>query len=285
MTYYATLADARREARAVATTDDDQLLGYLRTVSQRVDRALGHNYFEPHIRQQYYGLTADRIDSARRLFTFPDPLLVLSAVQANGAALTLTTEVEVWPPVGVPVYQLRLVSTAGYWQTVNCPVDWPDVRITGTWGMHPAYSEAWYNADALAGAINASVTSLTVADVDGAGRDGETPRISAGNLLRIDSEFLRVTATNTTANTATVQRGVNGSTKASHDPAATVEVYYPPDDIRQVVARQAALLYSRRGSFEQTQIFGAGVTTYPPDLLPELVNAMQRYSHYGPVPA
>jgi len=80
--------------------------------------------------------------------------------------------------------------------------------MAGVWGYNSDYLQAWQAVDVITVVgINSSVTSFTVADVDGVDVYGVTPRISAGNYVLIDSEVMLVTATNTTTNTVTVKRG------------------------------------------------------------------------------
>ena len=115
--------------------------------------------------------------------------------------------------------------------------------------------------------------------MDGANPRGYSPRISAGNLLLIDDEYLEVTATNTTTNVVTVIRGANGSTAATHLIAAPVSVWQVEDNIKRVTARQAGLLYARRGAFETANITEIGIIQYPVDLLAELRGVLQGYSY------
>jgi len=151
--------------------------------------------------------------------------------------------------------------------------------VYGVWGYHRRYASAWLAVDAIAAGINATVTALTVADVDGLNVQGYGPRISAGNLLKIDSEYLEVTATNITTNVVTVIRGANGSTAAAHLIAAPVSVWQVEDNIKRVTARQAGLLYARRGAFETANITEIGIIQYPVDLLAELRGVVQGYGY------
>lgn len=71
----------------------------------------------------------------------------------------------------------------------------------------------------LAAPMDASTTSLTVAN--------SAEPLNAGDLLEVDNELLRATATSRVAggtDTITVVRGVNGSTAAAHSAGATVAV-------------------------------------------------------------
>jgi hypothetical protein len=151
------------------------------------------------------------------------------------------------------------------------------IKVTGIWGIHNNYSGAWVKYDDLAADINASVTSLTVADSDGADPWGFTPRFSPGSFLRIGTEYILVTAVNNTTNVLTVRRGVNGSTAAAHSTNDDVEVWQVEEPIRRVCIRQSGLLYTRRASYQVETVEGAGTVSYPQDLLFELQGTLNGY--------
>jgi hypothetical protein len=208
------------------------------------------------------------------------PMLALTAVSVYNTALTVGTHVELWPSGLVPSTVLHLKSTSYDWYNT-----WYDsgysaiVTVTGQWGYHPDYAYAWQAEDLVkdAGGISGSVNEITVADADGADWLGRTPRFSAGQLLRIETEYLRVTAVNTTTNKLTVRRGVNGTTAAAHILNTPIYVYSCDDVIRHGVARQAGLLYKRQGAFDQPQGDFGGLA-YPSDLLAELYGILQGYA-------
>jgi hypothetical protein len=140
--------------------------------------------------------------------------------------------------------------------------------VNGVWGYHRAYARAWLAVDTLAAAIvTTTATTFTVVDVGGADVYGFTPRISAGNLVKIDNEIMEVIATTIATNIVTVRRGVNGTTAAAHIIAAPVSTWQTDDNIRRATARQAGMLYARRGAYEQQTITDVGVITYPADCL------------------
>lgn len=281
MRCYATLNDARNALKAEITSsaNDAMLMNNLRQLTLRVDRLLFP--FEPVLKTKTVLVRSWLVNSYDRTLQLPVPLLELSGMTLNGTALTPTTDVMLWPPTTTPVKRLRLTDSCESWYTVVYADDVPvEAAITGFWGMHPEYSMAWQVVDTLAVGINATVTDFTVTDADGMGAEGETPRFSPGNLIKVDSEFMRVLAVNTTTNTLTVRRGENGTTAAVHSITAPVLVWYWTHDVRFEVARQAALLYARRGAFEAVSVMNDGVYTYPPDLLYALQNVLSVYDHW-----
>ena len=228
MTYYASLADTKAimaAGSASSTTDDAITLAMIGAASARVDQMMGaangRPYFAPYTEEREYELTYANIDSGRNAFILPsgETLLALTSVSLNGTAITASG----YPPTRNPIKMIRRTDGGSWYE--NGTDDPSTVKITGVWGFHADYAHGYAVVDALAAAIvSTSATTLTVADVDGTDEYGFTPRISAGNLLKIDDELLEVTATNTSTNVVTVRRGVNGTTAATHLNAAPVSV-------------------------------------------------------------
>lgn len=291
MALYGSLADARMEANpnATNTNDDVNLLRYLRQLSRRIDNDFRQAdkpvrpIFEPYIEARAWPLTSMNVNSVTNTFALPSSLLAVTGVTLGTNTLTLNTNVEAWPDTTVPIPSLRLMGCCGGWYSYDCGLcgDPLMVTITGTWGFHSDYANAWQKVDDLTLAVNAALTdtTLTVADVDGVDAYGITPRISAGNLLLVGTEYMEVTATNTGTNTATVRRAVNGSTLAAHGIGDDVSVWQVEDPIRREVARQAAFQLARRGAYSTFEITDAGGMRFPADMLASLRAVMQEYAY------
>ena len=95
----------------------------------------------------------------------------------------------------------------------------------------------------------------------------------------VDDEYMEVitdTSDQLAANVITVRRGVNGSTAATHLNGATVSIWRQPEDLRRAVARQAAMLHARRGSYTTMEVTALGAEMrYPADLLSEFKAELQ----------
>jgi hypothetical protein len=279
---YATLDDARRELGTTTTntTADAQLFSHLTTVSRRVHDLTGLD-FEPVRATEYLPIRADLIRSDLRLYYLPRPALALNAVTIYNTSLTVGTHVRGWPTNKTPFRAIQLVATDGDWAATYYDSNYdPLITVDATWGYHPTYPTAWHTADAVlnVGGITSGGTSITVTDADGTDWQGMTPRFSPGHLLRIESEYLRVTAVNTVTNALTVVRAINGTTAAAHALSAAIETWTPEPAIRQAVARQAALLYKRQGALTAPTQMGMG-GSYPPDLLSDLYAVLQGYAN------
>jgi hypothetical protein len=285
MHYYATLADAKAELKATGTVDDSKILRNLRNISARVDRLKQSRrpFFLPYVESRLVRVDRDHINSYDSLLTFPDPLLSLASVDVAGTALTVGTTVEAWPTLDSPFHQLRIIGFDSVWYSYYTDDGEPPMAtITGVWGFHRDYANAWLSVDTVknAAGITAAATSITVADVDGTDGYGFSPRLSAGAFIKVGSEFMQVTATDTAANAITVIRGVHGSTAAAHALDDAIYVFQVEDDIRRVVARQAAFMYARAGAFESTTVTDMGGTVnFPSDLLAELRATVGGYAY------
>lgn len=283
---YATLAEAKRELKAENTAGDDVLLGYVRDVSRRIDMTMSKRsrwpFFMPWLAARYVPLDGRLINSRWNTLQLAvggvqQHLLAYTALTANDTDVYASSAA--YPTGTSPIQALRLTTAGCSWYQYACSTEPPQALITGTWGYHSDYANAWSTLDSLQAGIDDSTETLTVGDVDGTDDWGLTPRFSRGALLKIDDELMVAKDTDTAANTISVARGAHGSTAAAHDSGAAVAVFQVEDPIRRVTARQAALLYARQGAFQQKEFDGVGVVSYPTDLLSELRNVLTEYMY------
>src|SRR3990167_8873140 len=91
MTNYCTLNDAKIEAKATTSTDDNKLWANIGRVSRRIDALMGtprRPYFAPYTEQRRYLINGSRVDSFNNTFWMGDPILSVSAVIRNGETIT-----------------------------------------------------------------------------------------------------------------------------------------------------------------------------------------------------
>lgn len=145
---------------------------------------------------------------------------------------------------------------------------WPDgfrsVKVTGVWAYADDRAMAWENStDSVQdNPLLIGATSLTVADADGIDQLGIAPRFQAGQLLRIESEFVYCSATNPTTNVLTIARAQNGTVAAAHAQGKQIDIWRPPEPVKQAAMIQAVRLMERgfqgygdaRASVELSQI-------------------------------
>lgn len=290
---YASLADVRRELNADLTIEDKDVMYLIRQFSSRIDRMFKQrnaSFFAPSLETRTVQLTPDNINSVEGTLTLKTPqngtssLLALTGVLINTTSLTVGTNVNPYPTPIPPYFQIQLIGgCCNTWYTYTwCNgVRGPTAaNITGIWGYNADYQSAWLSVDTLAAAITTTTaTTFTVADVDGDDPNGESPRISAGNLIQIDSEWMNVISTVVATNTVTVVRGVNGSVAATHLIAAPVSVWQTDLSVRRLVARQVAAIYARKGAFETVRISEIGIVSFPPDLMTEVNDLLLMFAN------
>lgn len=285
---YATLDDVKAELReqTFAAVHNRRVMQYLRTITQRVKRIAGDKMdFEPYLEQRKFTADMSTVNSLWNLFTLPgDYLLEITALSNDGTALVQDTDYYKYPrDTYRPIQALRLKEdTTQSWYPCYSSNVFDTILLTGWWGYKDRYStEGWVSTGEtvpVAG-ITDSAVSFTASDVDGLDSMGRAPRISAGNLLKIDSEVIEVTATDTSANTVTIRRAMRGTSAAAHVSGTTIYVWNVEDDIRYVVARAAAYSYSRIGAFNTTQAQDFTTVTYPADFPAQVRAAIQGYAN------
>lgn len=121
------------------------------------------------------------------------------------------------------------------------------VRIVGVWGRTDDRDRIFEDTtdEVEDNPLSAVATTLTVNDIDGADKWGITPRISPGQILRIESEDIEVSGTSTTGNTGTIIRGVNGTIAAAHVQNTQIDKFMPPEPLKQACIIQAVHQFKR----------------------------------------
>lgn len=287
--FYCTLTEAKAELKATtpgnaqfAAAQDERLLRHIRQVTDRVNLIMtGHSrrqHFWPTIETRQTLIDAAHVNSRMNTFLLDQnsPLLGITTVTANGTAITSAAE---GFPQGVsPIRTLRITSSGDYWYSYLTCADPGYVSIAGVWGYHSDYANAWMQADTLSAAITTTTeTTFTVSNIDSSDLFGFSGRISAGSLVKIDSEYMLVTGVDISTNVATVRRGQQGSTAATHLVSAPVYTWQTEEPISRVVARQSGLLYAREGAYQVEILDGVGTISYPQDLLAELKATLMSY--------
>jgi hypothetical protein len=283
MISYATLDDIKTEAaNPSAPTDVTSLATYNRNLTKagiyasEVIDLLKHFTFAPLINTRYAKVGGDDVEAYTVILDYP--LLSLTSVTlADSASLTVNTDVRAEPRHSMPYRWLQMLNSSNLFTATSSTNIVNEVTITGIWGWHSDYGNAWLaSGDAVAdvAGLSASVKTITVTDADGVGGDGFIPRFSEGNLIRIDSEYMAITGIS--SNTLTVARGVRGSTAATHLTAATIDVFQADYAIRRAAAKIAVHNYTRRGltgrvTFDTVRANPVNVDI-PPDALEILAN-------------
>ena len=243
----ATLEDLRRHLK-LGDEDrgsDDHLLRALEEASHHIESVTARRYC-PRI--ETLDISPDEPNPSSLLL--PDDLLELRALRDDGGEIDLA-RIRVFPaphdePAFLLLYKDGAVFRTGYGGT-NV------VSVTGVWGWHNRWASAWRDSgDRVSGnALSANSELIGVANSEGADADGFRPRFQVGRLLRIDGEYLRLTAIDRAANQLTVLRGIGGTRATAHLQNAKIETFAPVPSIRDLTVRFAEQLIKKAGPLEQ----------------------------------
>lgn len=110
------------------------------------------------------------------------------------------------------------------------------VQVTGLWGWHERWSEAWRGEVDQVQDDPLTVTATTLRVRDGS-------RFEAGQLLRLGDEYLRLLAVDAAGHTLRVQRGAQGTRAVEQGQETAIDVYQPPATVTLLCLRLAAWLY------------------------------------------
>jgi hypothetical protein len=212
---------------AADSSEDTRLLRALEAASLDIERKTNRRFI-PRLASILHSIAHSPVELALR-----DDLLELQSV-TNGDGSSISLNDIVLLSNGV----LRLINGAAFVYE-DSPEDAIEVR--GIWGYHPNWSKAWANSGDTVqdNPLSSSATSLTVLDADA----GNPPRFQVGQLLKIESEYLRVTAIDSESNILTVERGAEGTTAAAHVLNTAISIYQVPQDIALLAIRWALWLY------------------------------------------
>jgi hypothetical protein len=273
------------QANAGALTEQN-LLRYIRTVTRRV---LSYGYqFEPLYIAKKITPTGKNVNTYLGTLSLNDYLLEPVSITVGGTAVTYGTDVVSEPDDGQsPIRVLSIVdpptSVIRSWFSCNGCGFRNSIVITGFWGMRTLYdSQGFFDSGIDTPVMTATQTSIVVSSVAGPDIYNRTPMFSAGNLIRIENEMCEITAVDSTTKTLSLIRGVRAQmpTAVAHAAGTAIQIWEPEEDVMNMVTRQAALLYARKGSYQQITTYPDGVNvTYPSDLLAEVRAIIQEYNY------
>ncbi|MDQ7026659.1 MAG: hypothetical protein Q9P01_06735 [Anaerolineae bacterium] len=213
------------------TAEDARLLAALEAASTTIERRT-RRHFTPRIATLPHSINRQNV---RDLMLNDDLLELQSLTNGDGTSINISNAIVLSSSA------IRLSDGTAFIYS-DTPED--AVFVTGIWGYHPDWTTAWADSgDSVQDSpLSAVATTITVNDVDAANTDG-TPRFQVGQVLRIETEYVRVLAADTTLNTLTVARGINSTTAASHVNGTAIDIYQPPMDVVTLCLRWALWLY------------------------------------------
>lgn len=238
---YTTVTDVRQSYLGVSSNADDALLlDLIRSVSRDIDSACLRHFY-PVIQTRYFNpledTTMSEILPTRRRLLMDDDLLAVTTL-VNGDSTTIgSTSYILETPNFTPYWAIKLLLTSGYvwYYTVDAE---NAISVTGVWGYHSDYANAWLSVDTL-GAAMSDTTGTTALLTNGNGS------VKGGQLVKVDDEYM-YWGTVADKSASNLLRGVNGSTAATHLSGAAVYVWQVDDAIQQVAKEAAAARYRLR---------------------------------------
>jgi len=242
-----------------------------RQVSERIDSIMGIEFL-PRRTSYTYRYNSAALANLYDL-ALHQPLLELTTL-TNGNGNAIATGYSLYPRNSTPYGFIRLSQSGTVmWAYTTDGND--EITVAGVWGYRQHANEAWISskttlADAI---VSTTATTFTVVNAAIADANGITPNLSAGMMIRVDTEWMMVI--DVTANTLTVVRGVRGSTAATHLMSAPINVYVVEPTIQRACEVWTGLVYDRLGSSVQVQLDLEGkVLAFPKDAPQEVLDIL-----------
>src|SRR4051794_2955012 len=188
---YATLSAFRqRQSLASSDTGDDaRMLAKLRAATTEIDRYTGRSFL-PTIATRRF----DWRGAKTLLLRGYDLLELTTLINGDGTTIDPAAIISLGgvngPIVGI---ELDITKALFVYQSTTTRA----ISVSGVWGWHDDYASAWKTSGDViqGGGITANATTFTVASVSGADSWGMSPRFSAGQLIKVDAEYMHVVAT------------------------------------------------------------------------------------------
>ena len=244
MNTYATLDELKAALNISVTTYDSRLTELLKSASRDLDNVCGREFFSESATRYYDGTggTRLRLDDAQSI----SALTMDSEGDGtyDGETWTEGTDFILDPPNSWPKTSARIPSWGNY-SFDDIP---KYVQAVGVWGYGDGTSDPWTATSITTTVATTSGTTLTIS------AEGT---LEVGHTIKVDTEQMWVSAVSTTGDsTATVIRGVNGTTPAAHSTGATYTANYP-ECVRQAAVWFAAEVYNLQGGAGE-QLVGMG---------------------------
>jgi hypothetical protein len=226
-------------------TDDKQLMSHIGRASRSIDK---------YCRREFYPLRETRFYDYReaREIRLDKDLLSLETLKTMNGASTIASPTMIlqngdnynrppWDKIVLRYNTGSLFLFSGTDQRAN--------EVTGWWGYHEDYGNAWVDTGASLGAsYSASAGSLTLSGtsygVGASDANFESPRIAPGDTLMIEGEMMFVAGGNGVSQVNLIPYQ-NGTSANNHPSGAKIYRFSPEPDIQWATERLAAWLYGQ----------------------------------------
>ena len=234
---YATIADLKGVLGISTTTDDTVMRKELEAASRAIDH---------YCNRYFYVQSATKYFNGANVLWIPDCLVVTTLKTDEDGDATFentfaTTDYIKYGAGGddalnlFPYIRIEISEDSDYGAFATGVKK--GVEIAGTWGYGDGISATPYIVDTtLTAAISSTTaTTCTVTSVT---------NLSAGTTILIDTEQMYIYSIATL--TLTVERGVNGTTAATHTNSTSLYIYQYPADVRQACIDLGVAFYQLR---------------------------------------
>ncbi len=282
MNVYCDLKTFKSYFQLTDTTYDTDLLDKLTDGSRDFDRDTARHFYSWEGTRYF---PTGRFLATQRLAIDDLQSYSLVAVDVDGSGTYVTLDLTATPPDAFLLDDEFSINKLPFIYLEANPngsrPDWgvdirKGIKITGVFGYGNDYPRASYEllGDSVQdNPMTAVQLTLTVAAAD---------KVSPGQTFRIESEQVFVSAFDTGTKIATVERGVNGTTAASHLQNTALYVYRYPQAVTHAVMIYAAREWRRRQSAYANRIENImlGTVEVFKDSDPSYMNAVKRYRRY-----
>lgn len=243
---YATLDELKSLLDIEDAENDSSLMRILKAASRQIEKPkLTGRYFYCWEGTKYF-------DGGGSKLWLPADILSITTLKLDEdgdgtyEATLATTDYHLYPLNEYPKIKLEINSNGDYGGFASGILK--GIEIAGVFGYGNGLSATPYESRTTLSAAITSTTATSVSVTSGA-------TLKVGETIRVDSEQMFIS--DITSNTLMVERGVNGTTAATHSNEATVSAYLYPEDIVQATLIMAMRAYKRKDSAYQDVVGNA----------------------------
>lgn len=262
-----TTVDAIRDLRVFESRADDELLQTMIHEASGLFQSKTLRTFMPYYQARTYDALGSHI-SPTILDVDEDLLEIVTLTNGDGTTVA-STEYVLRETNYYPKWRIEVLSNKT--TRFNYTEEWQAaITVAGFWGYVENYINAFPNLTTITEDVDASETSITVADADD---------LEVLDYVRIGSgtEIMQVMEVFPSSDTITVTRGQLGTTASTYTNGAALKRFRQNPEIRMAVTRLAAFLYDHRDTLDNyVQIADSGITLdgrFPR----EIVMVMEKY--------
>lgn len=234
MNLYNDLVTIKADLGITGTTDDSRLLAYLEGASRVIDRFCNGHFYIKSETQYYDGIVPLQINDLLSIDT--NGLTTDEDGDATFENTFATTDYILYPLNTFPKTKIELSADSDYG---NFGYPKKGCSIAGKWGYGDGISATPYtdSGDSTGDNLSDTATTCDVTDAD---------TFSPGQTILLSSEQCYISGYDTTNDTITIVRGVNGTTAVGHNAGTGIYIYDYPADIEQACLALAETAYDTR---------------------------------------